>query len=170
MDTSALEAAFKRLQKAVHPDFYGGASQQEQDASASASSALNVAYRTLRNPATRAQYLLQLRGMDAIGEGAGSRHVSPALLMQVMEARETVEDASTPLEQLRSLLARTAAAMEACVTDLGAAFRADDVERAQAITVALQYYSKLRAEAEEAVAAREHQQLKAQQQGKARGS
>lgn len=155
MDAHALEASYKRLQRQVHPDYFGGLSAAEQESAALASSTLNVAYHTLRCPLGRAQYLLTLSGADALGEGAGSRAVAPELLMQVMEARELVGDPDTGTGELAALLERTRRAHAACIADLSAAFSARDVPRALSITVALSYYGKLAAEASEAQGARE---------------
>jgi len=149
-----LDANFKRLQKAVHPDKFGRRSPKEQGLSADASTQLNVAYRILRGAATRAQYLLQLHGVDAIGEAA-ERHVDPDLLMEVMEARETLEDPGVPPAVVKALNARVLAAIGRTVTDLTAAFRDRDFARAADITVALQYYTKLKSEADDWFAARE---------------
>lgn len=167
----ALDTSFKRLQRAVHPDFFGSAGASQQAASAAASSLLNVAYRTLRTPATRAQYLLRVLSRGATPGGAGASapnddsadadadadargSASPELLAQVMAAREAVSDAATPTAELRALAARTQRACDACVRDLSAAFAAGDTERARAITRALSYYTKLVDEACEALEAR----------------
>ena len=166
----ALEATFKRLQRIVHPDFFSAPSTPDalRAASAAASSSLNVAYRTLRSPSGRAQYLLRLQGGQALeggsaggggSGGGGNRHVSPALLLEIMEAREQVEDAATPPDALQRLRERTRTAQAACARDLAAAFRqgAPGLPRARDITVALGYYDKLLEEVEarqEAAAAR----------------
>jgi molecular chaperone HscB len=133
----------------VHPDFFASAPAAEQAAVAASSTSLNVAYRALRDPVQRAQHLLELQGLDAVGEGRGSGGVSPALLEQVMAAREAVGDAGTPLAELRALRARAAAAVARCEADLCAAFDAGDGARAREITVALSYYAKLEEEAGE---------------------
>lgn len=151
-----LDANFKRLQKSVHPDKFGRRSGKEQELSADASTQLNVAYRILRGAATRAQYLLQLHGIDAIGEAAGREgRVDPELLMEVMEARETLEDASVTAAAVAALNARVLRAIGTTVADLNAAFRARDHPRAADITVALQYYTKLKSEIDDWLAARE---------------
>lgn len=155
ISTATLDLHFKRLQRHVHPDKFSCKPKREQEASASASSSINVAYKILRNPASRAQYLLKLGGIDAIGEGAGSGNVSPALLMQVMEARELVSDADTPPDELVQLRSRNAAAVDACVKDLSAAFKKQDLDVAKDIVVALQYYVKLDEEIEERLATSE---------------
>ncbi len=155
LNVPALEASFRAKQRVSHPDFFAGAPAAERAAVAAASTSLNVAYRALRDPVQRAQHLLELQGLDAVGEGRGSVGVSPALLEQVMEAREAVGDAGTPLAELRALRARAAAAAAACEADLSAAFDAGDGARAQEVTVALSYYRKLEEEAGEVVERRE---------------
>jgi hypothetical protein len=64
--------------------FFATAPAAQRDAAAAASTCLNVAYRALRDPVQRAQHLLALQGLDAVGEGRGSGGVSPELLEQVM--------------------------------------------------------------------------------------
>jgi molecular chaperone HscB len=164
IDLTQLDVAFKRLQRLVHPDYFTGASEDLRSASALASSRVNVAYRTLRSPSARAQYLLQQRGESALGEG--SRHVSPQLLMEIMEARELVEDATTPTDVLQRLRERTRGAQEACAKDLTAAFQRGPpgLSQARDITVALAYYDKLLEEIEERQEARRVQQQQQQQQ------
>lgn len=153
MDVDRLEKSFKQLQKSVHPDLFGRRSPAEQALSAEASSNLNIAYKLLRNPVTRAQYLLQLHGVDALGEGAGSANVPPALLLQVMEARELLEDAvpGSPAggDAVAAMLRDTAARVGALLGELGRAFAAGDLPAAAASTVALQYLTKLQGEGAE---------------------
>jgi molecular chaperone HscB len=164
LDATKLEANFKRLQKMVHPDLYSRKSKKEQEASASASSALNVAYRVLRDDAARAQYLLKLQGFDAIGERAGrDTKVSPELLMQVMEARELISEASADEGEVKELQRRTREAVTGCLSDLAAAFRSKDLATARSITVALQYYTKLEHEIGEWFEARPKQDEQSKQ-------
>ena len=153
MDVAALERAFKALQKSVHPDLFGSRSPPEQQVSAQLSSNLNIGYRVLRNPVSRAQYLLQLAGLDAIGEGAGSVRVPPALLGEVMEGRELLEEAAgapgAHAGRVRALADETDARVRALLRDASAHFAGGDLPAAAAATVALQYWTKLRAEAGE---------------------
>jgi len=141
-----LDAAQRRLQRLVHPDLAGDLSPREQEACSYASSRINVAHRTLVKPATRAQYLLKLSGFDALGEGAGTKGVSPELLMQVMDARELISDPDTPREALEQLRSRNLAAIKSIEKDLSSAFLKKNFELAKEITVALQYSSKIEEE------------------------
>lgn len=118
--------------------------------SQSVSSRLNVAYHILRAPASRAQYLLQLHGLDPIGETSGSVGVDPELLATVMEWREAIEDAATPpadLEAIRSAAQRECSDLASA---LGVAFRAGNLGAACRLVVRLQYMTRVQQEAEEA--------------------
>jgi len=64
LDLAALEREFHRLSRKLHPDLFARASQQEQQWATEQSSQLNDAYRTLRDPIARTQYLLQLEGVQ----------------------------------------------------------------------------------------------------------
>ncbi len=67
-DPAALDRAYHRLQGEVHPDRHAAASDALQRAALQSSARVNEAYRTLKDPVARAQYLLSLHGVDAIGE------------------------------------------------------------------------------------------------------
>ncbi|MGZ4825927.1 MAG: Fe-S protein assembly co-chaperone HscB, partial [Terriglobales bacterium] len=64
LDTSLLEREFYVLSRKLHPDIYARATGQEQHWSLEKSSQLNDAYRTLRDPIARTEYLLKLEGVQ----------------------------------------------------------------------------------------------------------
>jgi len=64
IDTAALEKQFYTLSRKLHPDRFAGRPQAEQEAALEQSSALNDAYRTLKDPILRTQYLLKLEGVE----------------------------------------------------------------------------------------------------------
>ena len=63
VDVQALEKDFYELSRKLHPDLNARAGSQEQEWSLEQSSLLNDAYRTLRDPIKRTQYLLHLEGI-----------------------------------------------------------------------------------------------------------
>ena len=75
IDLEELESLYQRLTLEMHPDFFGTASDVQKRLSEKSSVMLNAAYSTLREPATRAAYLLSLlaRGknlqIDKLPEG-----------------------------------------------------------------------------------------------------
>ncbi len=98
VDLPALEQAFYRLSRKLHPDLYARASEREQEWSLANTSLLNDAYRTLKNPLTRTEYLLKLEGMKVGEEDAGSDHkksqsrVPADLLEEVFELNMQLDE------------------------------------------------------------------------------
>ena len=64
IDVPALENQFYVLSRKLHPDRFAGKSLSEQEAALAQSSLLNDAYRTLKDPIARTQYLLTLEGVQ----------------------------------------------------------------------------------------------------------
>ena len=64
IDTAALEKAFYAHSRKLHPDRFASRPPAEQEAALAASSQLNDAYRTLRDPIARTEYLLALEGIQ----------------------------------------------------------------------------------------------------------
>jgi molecular chaperone HscB len=98
LDTSALERAFYKLSRKLHPDVYARASEQEQQWSLEQTSLLNDAYRTLKNPITRTEYLLKLEGVeieqDRSAENGAKKEsrMPPDLLEEVFELNMQLEE------------------------------------------------------------------------------
>ena len=64
LDVATLEKQFYALSRRLHPDRFAGKPAFEQEAALTASSHLNDAYRTLKDPILRTQYLLKLEGVE----------------------------------------------------------------------------------------------------------
>lgn len=89
IDTSVLESKFYELSRAFHPDFYQSKSDAEQTISLGNSAMLNTAYRTLRDPIQRAEYLLDLEA----GAVKDIRTTPPAdLFEEILELQDTLDE------------------------------------------------------------------------------
>jgi molecular chaperone HscB len=64
LDIVALEKQFYVLSRKLHPDRFASKPVAEQEAALAQSSLLNDAYRTLKEPISRTQYLLKLEGVE----------------------------------------------------------------------------------------------------------
>src|ERR1700712_3639984 len=64
IDAAALEKSFYRLSRESHPDRFASKPAEEQAAATEKSSLLNDAYRTLRDPIRRTEYLLETQGVE----------------------------------------------------------------------------------------------------------
>jgi molecular chaperone HscB len=111
LDMSDLEQRYKEMTKVLHPDRYARADSRARMASLERTVQLNQAWRTLSQPVARAEYLLSLGGIE-IGEGSGNQRadrvasrvtqpVDTALLMEVMEMRESLAEARTSGDSAR---------------------------------------------------------------------
>jgi molecular chaperone HscB len=85
-----LQQRFYKLSRELHPDRFMQKPEAERQRALDRSSALNDAYRTLKDPIKRAQYLLGLEGFD-IGEQR-SKDVPPELLEEVFELNMALEE------------------------------------------------------------------------------
>lgn len=119
LETAALEQRFRALSRQFHPDFFYNATPAERRASLERSSYLNDAYRTLRDPITRLQYVLQIEGLAPQGPAEASQQVPPALLEEVFALNEELDDvrsaraAGAPADDWRSRLERARLPIEA---------------------------------------------------------
>jgi molecular chaperone HscB len=86
----ALEQKFLQLSWKLHPDNFVNASEEEREISLKRSSELNDAYRTLRDPVARVEYLLSIEGMRK--EGATKQQAPANLLEEVFELNESLDE------------------------------------------------------------------------------
>jgi molecular chaperone HscB len=85
-----VQVRYYELSRQLHPDRFMQKPEAERARALDMSSALNDAYRTLKDPVKRAQYLLSLEGFD-IGEQR-SKDVPPELLEEVFELNMALEE------------------------------------------------------------------------------
>lgn len=107
IDLEDLQEVFYARSRQLHPDRFARAGAEDRDLSLRASSLLNDAYRTLRDPLKRAEYVLSRHGFD-VGQQR-SNNVPPELLEEVFELNMSLEelrsgdeDARTDLEAARA--------------------------------------------------------------------
>jgi molecular chaperone HscB len=104
LDVAALEKSFYELSRRLHPDLNARAGSQEQEWSLEQSSLLNDAYRTLRDPIKRTEYLLHLEGVELEEQSKSATEqarasgemkkqiVPPDLLEEVFELNMQLEE------------------------------------------------------------------------------
>jgi molecular chaperone HscB len=92
IDAADLERRFRALSRQFHPDFFYNAPPAEKRASLERSSYLNDAYRALKQPASRVEYLLKLEGLAPKNAQEASRQVPPALLEEVFALNEELDE------------------------------------------------------------------------------
>src|ERR1700761_6007408 len=166
IDLAALEKSFYAQSRKLHPDRFASKPQAEQDAALAASSQLNDAYRTLRDPIARTEYLLALEGVQleeqsraatdaAKASGTEKKQVAPPdlleeafeLNMQLEEMRmarkmgeddpQTRRDLEQAQQHFTAMLSESQQQLEALWSKWDAAVDADDATAKDAAKQAL---------------------------------
>ncbi|WP_038175038.1 MULTISPECIES: co-chaperone HscB [Vibrio] len=90
LDGSLLASQFRQLQTQFHPDKFATASERDRLMAVQKAAQINDAYQILKNPISRAEYLLAENGVELRGEQQTMQ--DPMFLMEQMELREELED------------------------------------------------------------------------------
>ncbi|GAA6027319.1 hypothetical protein JCM8097_002589 [Rhodosporidiobolus ruineniae] len=140
LDRAALKRTFLQLQQKVHPDMFSGKGETEGWAKAW-SGKVNDAYKALVNDRERGEYLLSLHDVT-IGEG--DPVTDPELLMNIMETREALEEASTE-EEVAQIREQNKEATKEAIAALSAALSASppDLETARNLVIELKYFDNI---------------------------
>jgi molecular chaperone HscB len=134
VDVEALQRRFYELSRLHHPDFHQGADAERQADALERSALVNRAYRALRDPLARVEYLIALEeGRDAREGGTDKPRAPQELLQEMLEVQEALEEAKAEglggeaaarLRQERARLQQRHAAEAAAVVE-----RAGDWDR-----------------------------------------
>ena len=99
VNLAALEQEFHRLSRKVHPDRFARAGENERQWSLADTALLNAAYRTLKDPLYRTEYLLKLEGAEIGEEHSGKDRKDPSRVPD--DLLEEVFDLNMQLEEMR---------------------------------------------------------------------
>jgi molecular chaperone HscB len=91
LEKEELDRRFRSLSRSFHPDYFCNGSPAERLASLERASYLNDAYRTLRNPVSRMEYLLAQEGLS-LADAPRTGLVPPSLLEDVFEFNEELDE------------------------------------------------------------------------------
>ncbi|MCZ0924381.1 co-chaperone HscB [Vibrio diabolicus] len=90
LDGSLLSSQFRELQKRFHPDNFATGSERDRLMAVQKAAQINDAYQVLKNPISRAEYILAEQGVETRGEQQTMQ--DPMFLMEQMELREELEE------------------------------------------------------------------------------
>ncbi len=151
LDRDDLDVRYRDLQRAVHPDRFANASDQERRLSVQRAAQINEAFTTLKDPLKRGQYLLVLRGHTI--EDEQQTHQDPEFLMQQIELREQLAEVRTqddPMQVLDGLSVEIRKQYHELENGLGKALDAgDDIEQAILLAQRMQFFTRLNSEVHE---------------------
>eukprot|EP00127_Corallochytrium_limacisporum_P000369 Clim_evm64s11 gene=Clim_evmTU64s11 len=139
IDEKELTKRFRELQWLLHPDKYHQRTKEEQRIAPVFSSVINKAYSTLKDPMSRALYLLKLHKKE-LEEHEGA--TDQALLMQIMEANETLAEAES-YDEVHELRDENRVFLNQATTEASKAFSEGDIDAARAAVIRMQYYNNI---------------------------
>ncbi len=130
IDPEALERAYHNLSRRIHPDRFGSASVRIRDASLRATALLTRAYRTLRDPAARGRYWLELHGHKLGDDNQRVPANLAALVFETQERLAELRDERTPgnLAAARARREEVARALDAAGLELAENFARWDAD------------------------------------------
>jgi molecular chaperone HscB len=99
LDLPALEHEFHRLSRRLHPDRFARAEENEKQWSLADTALLNDAYRTLKDPLRRTEYLLKLLGAEI---DAGQESKEEKVARTPADLLEEVFELNMQLEEMRA--------------------------------------------------------------------
>ncbi|KAF9562425.1 hypothetical protein BGW38_008978, partial [Lunasporangiospora selenospora] len=134
-----LRNRFLRIQQQVHPDSFTRNENGDQAYAQQQSTLANKAYATLKEPLPRANYLLELLGAP-IHETESLNESE--LLMEVMEARELLEEAQTE-DEVQELKNTNDVRIDETVKGLSKAFQEGNLDSAKTLAIQLQYWIRI---------------------------
>jgi molecular chaperone HscB len=144
LEPAALDKAYFALQRRWHPDRFVARPPQERALASAEAAALNDAYRTLKDPLSRAIYLAGLKGVELPGDG---RTIDdPDLLTEAMEAREALHETESA-GAVDELAARAAGDLRDGLRDLASLLLANDRPAIRKALLRLRYLDKFAGEA-----------------------
>lgn len=92
IDLADLERRFRALSRQFHPDYFYNATAPERLASLERASYLNDAYRVLREPLDRAEYLLKIEGLPGVGRHQDASEMPAGVLEDVFALNEELDE------------------------------------------------------------------------------
>ena len=144
LDAAALDKAYFARQRLWHPDRFVGKPAAERAKASVEAAALNDAYRTLKDPLARAIYLAELKGIELPGDGKTID--DPELLMEVMDAREELHEASS-IGEVDALAKFAREDLQKALASLPSLFLANDKPAIRKTLLRLRYLDKFAEEA-----------------------
>ena len=149
LDISALTSSYRALQREAHPDRFASGSERDLRMAVQQSSFINEAYETLVSHTRRADYWLQLAGVN--NDLSSTTFQDPEFLMQQMQLREELselQDAKDPEQALDVFYRDLDQAAKSQKEAFSQSYNQQQFDLALAAYAKLQFLEKLRSEAE----------------------
>jgi molecular chaperone HscB len=140
LDADRLDHSYFDAQRQLHPDRFATRTPRERTFSQLQAVSLNEAYETLKDPVSRAEYLISLAGMEVVPEGCSLVN-EQELLQEVMERREALAEAEAA-EVVAELEDEARRDTDGCLRGLSVAFTGGNFAGASRLVTRLKYLGK----------------------------
>ena len=144
LDENNLNTQYQQLQSRLHPDRFASSTDQDKRMAMQATTFINEAYNTLRDPQSRARYLLELAGIEFDIEKDTTQDMN--FLMAQMSLREKIDEVDnqeSPLDE-RDELGLTAKQEKKQLTEnFQAQYSQQDWKQAKETVLKLQFFNRL---------------------------
>lgn len=145
LDMKHAEARHLDLSKTLHPDRYVTAPPNQRRMALSRAVEVNEAWRAVRDPIKRAEAILTLAGKQ-VGETREPK-AEPHFLMEVMEAREELDEAKGNAELVEKVVVRARAQFADAERALGEAIDREAYDEAIPLLGRMRYAARFLDEA-----------------------
>ena len=144
VDRKLLDSAYRKLQQQFHPDRAAGKSEMEKRIAMQTTAAINQAYSVLKSPLQRAQYLLQLQGLDS-DQGSHITSDSGFLMEQILlrEQLDEVAHSAEPFAALQRLRDTVTQSFQRMQQDFVAQYDQGCYQQAFDVVAKMQFFDKL---------------------------
>ncbi|KAF9456191.1 hypothetical protein BDZ94DRAFT_1315382 [Collybia nuda] len=139
IDISTLKQRFREAQAICHPDSWASKGSNQQDVAQALSARINEAYQSLLNPLSRAEYLLR-RHHIPVSETDQLEDME--LMAEVIEARETIEDAEHS-KDIDVLIENNQLLIQNTIDELEVLVGKQQWEKVKAKTIRLRYLENI---------------------------
>lgn len=133
LDVKVIEQKHRELSLAHHPDRFANADAKTRLAALEKTTAINDAFKVLKDPVRRAFYVLKLKGVDLENETTAAKTPMPlAFLEEVMDRREALEGvkARRDWRRAKAMAAEVSLEQQAALREAKAALERDDLTEA----------------------------------------
>ena len=147
LDISRLNEKNRELQQQVHPDRFATGTDVEKREAMQKTSLVNEAFNTLKDPVSRLQYMLSLKGVDMNAETDTT--MDGAFLMEQMEFREdiaNVRSQKNPLDVLDAMSADLNVKSADLISSFAEHYQQENLQKAREVVRKLQFLNKAQKE------------------------
>jgi molecular chaperone HscB len=143
LDRSLLARNFRRLQAKYHPDRFINKSDQERRVAVQSTGYINEANEALKSPRLRAQYLLELKGIDF--QPCDTTHDMPFLMaqMEMREALEAAAKADNALHRVDKISKQVKQDRQTLEDSFQQSLQAEQLEQAKDAVLKMRFYERL---------------------------